>query len=78
MINSPTLAAFLDGAPEEAYVPPELAVRLVARIATGELDSLSGRFLDATADLSELLRTPITNDTLTLRLVPPCAPTDLS
>ena len=76
--SNPTLAAFLDGAPEEAFVPPELAARLVARIATGELDSLSGRFLDATADLSELLRTPITNDTLTLRLVPPCALTDLS
>ena len=53
--SNPQLANFLDGLPADSYAPPALAGRAVARIATGELDSLSGCFIDATQDLDALL-----------------------
>jgi NAD(P)-dependent dehydrogenase (short-subunit alcohol dehydrogenase family) len=71
--SSPQMAAFLDGAPVDAYSPPELAAHVVSRIATGELDMLSGRFIDATADLDELRcagQTALPPEALTLRLMP--------
>jgi NAD(P)-dependent dehydrogenase (short-subunit alcohol dehydrogenase family) len=71
--TDPSLAAFLDSAPEEAFSPPELAGRVVARIAAGELDALAGRFVDATADLDVLCahHDGFAADTLTLRVVAP-------
>ena len=38
----------------EDIVPPERTARLVARIASGELDDLAGRFLHALDDVDEL------------------------
>jgi NAD(P)-dependent dehydrogenase (short-subunit alcohol dehydrogenase family) len=52
--SHPGMAAFLENAPEEVFSPPEAAARVVARIAAGEFDSLSGRFVDATTDLGAL------------------------
>jgi len=71
--SHPAMAAFLDSAPPEAFSPPELAAGIVARIASGELDKLSGRFLDATSDLEALNEkaAEVGADCLTLRLVPP-------
>ncbi len=68
--SHPAMAAFLDSAPPEAFSPPELAAGIVARIASGELDQLSGRFLDATSDLAALNEkaAELGDDSLTLRL----------
>jgi NAD(P)-dependent dehydrogenase (short-subunit alcohol dehydrogenase family) len=69
--SSPQVAALLDSIPAEAYSPPELAGQVVARIAAGELDSLSGRFVDATADLDEVAAAAegAADERLMLRLV---------
>jgi len=69
--SHPDMAAFIDNAPEEVFSPPEVAARVVARIAAGELDGLSGRFVDATADLDALVARDLTEDALMLRLVQP-------
>lgn len=58
--------------PEDVWTPPERAAELVAFIATGALDMLSGRHIDASADdwtalparWEEILR----DDLLALRL----------
>ena len=60
-----------NNAPEELFSPPELAARVVARIAAGELDSLSGRFVDATGDLDALSARTLAKEALMLRLVEP-------
>jgi NAD(P)-dependent dehydrogenase (short-subunit alcohol dehydrogenase family) len=69
--SNPDLKEFLDTAPTEAFSPPELSGHVTARIVAGELDALSGRFIDATDDLDELCRRANTfaDQTLTLRLV---------
>jgi NAD(P)-dependent dehydrogenase (short-subunit alcohol dehydrogenase family) len=69
--SHPDMAAFIDNAPEEVFSPPEVAAGVVARIAAGELDGLSGRFVDATADLDALVARELTEDALKLRLVQP-------
>ena len=69
--SHPAMAAFLDTADESAFSSPELAASVVARIAAGELDVLSGRFVDATADLDSLLARDLPKEALTLRLVSP-------
>lgn len=53
--SDPRFAAFLDGMPPQAYSPPEVVASLVARIAHGDFDALSGCFLDATTNLDTLL-----------------------
>jgi 3-oxoacyl-[acyl-carrier protein] reductase len=65
------MAAFLESAPAAAFSPPELAASVVVRLASGELDRLSGCFLDATADLDVLQAkaAELADDALTLRLV---------
>jgi NAD(P)-dependent dehydrogenase (short-subunit alcohol dehydrogenase family) len=67
------LGQFLDNAPDGAFAPPELAGAVAARILAGDLDALSGRFVDVNTDFDDLTahRTALTNDTLTLRLVMP-------
>lgn len=71
--SDPRMAAFLDGLPAEAFTEPRAVGRVVRRIARGELDDLSGRFIDATSDLdgaiSALAAGPA--DALTLRLRSP-------
>ena len=52
--SNPQVAAFFDGMPPDSFTPPQVAARAAARIATGELDALSGCFVDATADLDAL------------------------
>jgi NAD(P)-dependent dehydrogenase (short-subunit alcohol dehydrogenase family) len=71
--SHPALAAFLDTAPDEAFVPPTVAAGVVARIAAGDFDALSGRFVDATTDLDALISrdTALPPAALTLRLVAP-------
>lgn len=68
----PQMAAYLDGLPAEMYSPPELAGEIVARIAAGELDALSGCFIDSTGDIDALVSRqhgPRSPDHLKLRLV---------
>jgi 3-oxoacyl-[acyl-carrier protein] reductase len=69
--SNPSMAAFLESTPEEAFSPPEVAAAVVARIAAGELDALSGRFVDVTTDLDALCAQPLGRDALKLRLVQP-------
>jgi NAD(P)-dependent dehydrogenase (short-subunit alcohol dehydrogenase family) len=55
-------------------VPPELAGRLVVLLASGQADTLSGRFLAVEWDVEGLIRRAgeiATTDALTLRFVPP-------
>jgi len=58
--------------PEEVWTAPELAADLVAFIATGALDALSGRHIDARIDDWRSLQTQATqileNDLMALRL----------
>jgi len=58
--------------PEETWTPPEMAADLVAFVATGALDALSGRHIDARADDWRSLPTQapeiLENDLLALRL----------
>lgn len=49
------MAAYFDSLPDEMYTPPDVAGDAVARIASGELDALSGCFIDVTTDLDALL-----------------------
>jgi len=67
------MAAFLDSLPTEAYAEPRAVGRVVLRIARGELDALSGRFVDATSDLDGAVAALATGpeDVLTLRLRSP-------
>jgi 3-oxoacyl-[acyl-carrier protein] reductase len=54
-----------------AYISPDLAAGHVVRIARGDVDRLSGRFLHAEDDLDDLLRRAdgiVGNDELVLRL----------
>ncbi|MBV9279569.1 MAG: hypothetical protein JOZ41_05770, partial [Chloroflexi bacterium] len=46
---------FLDRLAEGREVAPECAAQLVLRLATGEADSLSGRYLSVYEDLSALV-----------------------
>lgn len=39
---------------EQVNVPPENAARLAVRLASGELDTLTGRLFDATEDLADI------------------------
>ena len=69
--SNPRMAAFLDGLPADGYALPELVGETVARIATGELDALSGCFVDATADVDALAGADGESpDRLRLRLTP--------
>lgn len=67
-------AAFLAGFPEydrppvDGWSPPDAVQELVARIADGELDALSGRFLHVRTDLARALAAA--DDEGRLRLVP--------
>ena len=57
--------------PPEEYTPAERVGELLARIAAGDADPLSGRFLHAEDDLDELLADAgrvVAEDLLTLRL----------
>jgi NAD(P)-dependent dehydrogenase (short-subunit alcohol dehydrogenase family) len=57
--------------PPEEYTPAERTGELLVRIAAGEADPLSGRFLHAEDDLDELLTDAdrvVAEDLLTLRL----------
>jgi hypothetical protein len=65
------MAAFLDNTPEDVFSPPETAAGVVARIAAGELDALSGRFIDATGDVDALAARELPSEALMLRLVEP-------
>lgn len=53
--SHPDMAAWFASMPAEFFSPPELAAGVVARIAAGDFDQLSGSFLDATADLDAML-----------------------
>ena len=55
--------------PAGGWAPPSAVSGLIARIATGDLDDLSGRFLHATTDLAAARATD-DPDAGTLRLVP--------
>jgi hypothetical protein len=44
-----------EGIPESEVDPPEKVVKLVLRIASGEVDSLSGRYIHVRDDLDLLL-----------------------
>lgn len=68
--SHPAMAAFIENAPDGTFSPPELAAGVVARIAAGELDALSGRFIDATTDLDALAERDLPKEALMLRLVP--------
>jgi NAD(P)-dependent dehydrogenase (short-subunit alcohol dehydrogenase family) len=60
--------------PSEEYTPPERVADLLVRIAAGDADPLSGRFLHAEDDLDELLADAdriVAEDLLTLRLREP-------
>jgi NAD(P)-dependent dehydrogenase (short-subunit alcohol dehydrogenase family) len=60
--------------PFEEYTPPERVADLLVRIAAGDADPLSGRFLHAEDDLDELLADAdriVAEDLLTLRLREP-------
>ena len=57
--------------PPEEYTPAERVGELLARVAAGDADPLSGRFLHAEDDLDELLADAgrvVAEDLLTLRL----------
>jgi hypothetical protein len=59
------------GRPPEEYVPAQRTGDLLVRVAAGEADPLSGRFLHAEDDLDELLADAdrlVAEDLLTLRL----------
>jgi hypothetical protein len=59
------------GRPPEEYVPAQRTGDLLVRVAAGEADPLSGRFLHAEDDLDELLADAdrlVAGDLLTLRL----------
>jgi NAD(P)-dependent dehydrogenase (short-subunit alcohol dehydrogenase family) len=60
--------AFLEP-PAGGWAPPEAIVSLVRRIASGELDALTGRFLHITTDLVGALAVADDPDRGTLRLV---------
>lgn len=67
---------FLDRLAEGREVPPECATRLVMRLAAGEADGLSGRYLSVYDDVSALIAQAeeIQRDNLyTLRLRSPAA-----
>ncbi len=64
--------AYLDP-PDGGWAPPEAVGALIARIATGELDRLSGRFLHITTDLDAALAGTDASAG-TLRLVPWSSP----
>ena len=61
--------AFLNP-PAGGWAPPEAAADLVARLAGGSLDPLTGRFLHVTTDLDAALRAAADPARGTLRLVP--------
>lgn len=67
------MAAFLDGLPASRYTEPAAAGEVVARIAQGDMDALSGCFVDATADIDEMLSSLDTtsSEAYRLRLVSP-------
>ena len=56
--------------PATGWAPPQAVADLVARIAEGELDPLTGRFLHITTDLDAALAAADEPDRGTLRLVP--------
>lgn len=59
------------GMTDEDWSPPELAASIIARIATGEADALSGRFIDAPTGLDRQLADvegTLAEDRWTLRL----------
>jgi 3-oxoacyl-[acyl-carrier protein] reductase len=57
--------------PEDRWTPPTAFASLVLRVARGELDALSGRFVHVTTDLASALAAASGNaDAGTLRLVP--------
>jgi NAD(P)-dependent dehydrogenase (short-subunit alcohol dehydrogenase family) len=61
----------ISAVPPEEYTPAERVAELLARIAAGDADPLSGRFLHAQDDLDELLADAgrvVDEDLLTLRL----------
>lgn len=67
--SNPQMAAFLDSLAPEAYTEPSAVGAVVVRIANGDLDALSGRFVDGTADLEQTVETaPGSTDALKLRL----------
>lgn len=54
----------------DRWTPPEAFTGLLARVAAGELDALSGRFVHVTTDLSAALRRAGEAEPGTLRTVP--------
>ena len=50
------LPEFTEVAERDAWLPLEAGASLIARIASGELDALAGRFLHVSMDIDELLR----------------------
>lgn len=60
---------FADPAPER-WTPPAAFPSLVARVAAGELDALSGRFVHVTTDVDAARATVTDPERGTLRLVP--------
>lgn len=45
-----------DGIPDEASFPPELAAKLVERLASGEADALTGRYFHVKDDFDAILK----------------------
>ena len=64
--------------------PPELAANLIVRLASGEADALTGRYISAKDDLDELIARAdevVSNDAYKLRLnglTPPVATTEVT
>jgi NAD(P)-dependent dehydrogenase (short-subunit alcohol dehydrogenase family) len=71
--SNPQMAAFLDGLPPSSFTDPGAVGRVVARIACGDLDPMSGCFVDATSDVDEALAEMdgVSGDAYRLRLVSP-------
>lgn len=62
---------YMQHIPDNQWFPPEQGAALVAEIASGKADALSGRYLHVTDNLDDLIARADeirTNDTLTLRL----------
>lgn len=69
--SNPHMAAFLDGLPASRFTEPGAVAGVVTRIARGDLDELSGCFVDATSDVDQVLESlgTLSDDAYRLRLV---------
>lgn len=56
--------------PQEGWAPPERVHAIISRVAAGELDALSGRYLHISTDLDAALAAAADPDAGTLRMVP--------